>query len=321
MRQLGRQLCSAVTGQRYILAGGSGLIGRALARPLADAGADVVVLTRSAEGYRGPGRAIAWDGRRLGGWVDELEGSAGLINFTGRNVSTRWTSEARRQILSSRVDSASVIGRALESSSNPPPVWVNAGAVGIFGPRGDEILVDNAEPAPAGSDFLADVCRAWEAAVNTAPSPASVRRVILRFGVVLSADGGALPLLARVTRLFAGGRLGSGRQWVPWLHIADAVDISRRALESPEMVETYNATSPEPVTNATMMALLRRRIGRPPAPPAPEWLVRLGGKLLSLPVQPALGSERAIPSRLCEAGYTFRHPDMANALADLLGGR
>ena len=302
---------------RYILAGGSGLLGDALARSLTEDGAAVVVLTRSPTAYRGVGRAIAWDGEHVGEWAAELEGAAGVVNLTGRNVNTRWTAAARRDILLSRVASANVIAEAIRRCQTPPPVWVNAGAVGIFGDRGDEVLADDAAPAAPGSDLLADVCRAWEAAVENAELLPGVRRVILRFGVVLSHAGAALPMLVRITRLFAGGRLGSGRQWVPWIHVDDALGAVRWALSSDAAAGAHNTTSPNPVTNAELMRTLRQVLKRPPAPPAPAWAARIGGKVLGIPIEPALASTRAVPRRLQEAGFAFAYPDLLAALRDL----
>lgn len=301
----------------YILAGGSGLLGRALAEALAADGAEVIVLTRSPQGHRGPGRALAWDGEHVGDWAGALAGAAGVVNLAGRNVATRWTAEARREILASRVQSAIVIGQAIAQCANPPGAWVNASAVGIFGDRGDEILAEDAAPAPPGADFLGDVCRAWEAAVNHAHAGPQVRKVILRFGAVFSRAGGALPMLERITRLFAGGRLGSGRQWVPWIHVDDAVAAIRWSLGTVSAAGTYNLTSPNPLTNADLMRALRRAWKRPPAPPAPAWAAKLAGRVLGLPLEPALASTRAIPRRLTDEGFAFRHPDLGEALLAL----
>lgn len=294
------------------------MLGAALARDLAARGDDVVVLTRSAGGYRGPGRAARWDGRHAGEWVRELEGSAAIVNLTGRNVNTRWTPAARRELVASRVDSAAAVAEGIRSCRQPPRAWINAGAVGVYGDRGDEVLTEDSAPAPASADFLADLCRAWEEAVWSSETPAGVRKVILRLGVVFSRDGGALPLMARITRLFAGGRLGSGRQWMPWIHVDDAVRAMQFVLERQSIGATVNVTGPSPVPNAELMRALRRALKRPPAPPAPAWAARLGGKVLGLPMEPALSSQRVLPARLLEAGFEFRHPDLEETLATLL---
>lgn len=303
---------------RYILAGGSGLVGRALADALATDGAEVIVLTRSPQTYRGPGRALAWDGEHLGDWAGALEGAAGIVNLTGRNVATRWNAQARREIFASRVQSATVIGEAMAACAHPPGAWINASATGIYGDRGDEVLAEDAAPAPPGAGFLGDVCRAWEAAVNRAQGQPDVRKVVLRLGVVFSREGGALPLLARITRLFAGGRLGSGCQWMPWIHVDDVVRAVQWALAGEGAAGTYNLTSPNPVTNAQLMRALRRVLRRPPAPPAPAWPARLAGSLLGIPIAPALASTRAVPRRLIEAGFEFQHPELDEALVNLL---
>jgi uncharacterized protein (TIGR01777 family) len=290
----------------------------ALAGDLASGINDVVVLTRSAESYRGPGRPVRWDGRHSGEWARELEGAAAIVNLAGRNVNTRWTPAARRELVASRVESAAAVAEAIRECRRPPEVWINAGAVGIYGDRGDEVLTEQSATALERSDFLADLCQAWEKAVRSAELPAGVRKVILRFGVVFSREGGALPLMARITRLFAGGRLGSGRQWMPWIHIDDAVRAMRFVMESHGVGETVNVTGPNPVTNADLMRALRRALRRPPAPPAPAWAARLGGKLLGLPMEPALSSQRVVPQRLLEASFEFQHPELEETLATLL---
>lgn len=306
---------------RYILAGGSGLIGSAAARVLAGAGADVVLLSRSPDGHRGPGRAVGWDGRSVEDvWRRELEGSAGVVNLAGRNVNARWTPAVKRDILASRVRSTGAVGRAIAACGAPPPVWVNASAVGIYGDCGEEILTDDAAPAPPGEDFLGDVGRTWESAVTTAATPPNVRKVILRIGIALSPEGGALPTLARVTRLFAGGRLGSGRQWVPWVHLEDLAGIVRWSLEARAAQGVYNACAPHPATNADLMAALREVLHRPPAPPAPAFAARLAGKVLGLPIEAALASTRAVPRRLEEAGFAFAYPELRPALRACLAG-
>ena len=145
-----------------------------------------------------------------------------------------------------------------------------------------------------------------------------VRRVIPRIGIVLSRHGGALPTLARITRLYAGGRLGSGRQWVPWVHERDLVGILRWALENTAAHGVYNACSPQPVTNAQLMASLREVLNRPPAPPAPAWAARIAGKLVGLPVDAALASLRVLPRRLEQAGFEFQFADVGTALRECL---
>ena len=304
-------------GARYIIAGGSGLLGSALGRLLAP-GADLAVLTRSAATHHGPGRAVEWDGQHLDGWQHELDGAAAVINLAGRNLNTRWSAEARREILGSRLQSSALIGQAISRCHEPPAVWINASATGIYGSRGDEVLVEETAPAVPGSDFLADVCRQWESAVLQAQIPGSVRRVIVRFGVVLSRAGGALPILARLTKFFAGGRLGSGRQWMPWIHIDDATRAVQWAITSPRASGIYNVTSPNPVTNAELMRRLREALRRPPAPPAPAWAARFAGKVLGIPISATLASTRAVPRRMPAEGFAFRYPELAEALEDLL---
>ena len=233
---------------KVILAGGSGFVGTALARRLAGDGREVVILTRNPAEHHAPGdtpgpvRAVAWDGRTVGAWTAELEGAGAVVNLTGRSVNCVHTPENRRLILESRLDSVRVLGTAAAAAKRPPAVWVQASAVGYYGPRGAEACP---EDAPPGGDFLASVCRRWEEA-QAAACPAGVRPVVLRLGMVLGAEGGAFPLLARLARWGLGGAAGSGRQGMSWIHLDDVVALMARALGDDTLRGAYNATAPEP---------------------------------------------------------------------------
>ena len=303
----------ATTG-RVVLAGGSGFLGRSLARALEARGYTPVILTRSPT----PGaavREVAWDGRTVGPWRDELEGAVAVVNLAGRSVDCRYTPENRREILASRLDSVRVLGEALRGCATPPGVWVQAASLAILGDAGDTPRDDT---APPGEGFSPDVCRQWEAAFFEQRLPAT-RQVLLRIGFALGADGGALGPLARLARWGLGGTVGSGRQYVSWLHLEDLNALFLRTLEHPAMRGVYNATGPTPVTNAEFMRTLRHVLRRPWSPPVPAWAVRVGARLLGTEAELALSGRRGVPQRLLDEGFTFRHPDLERALEALLG--
>lgn len=299
---------------RVVVTGGSGLIGGHLTRSLAADGHEVVVLSRSPEKVAGlpPGaRAEGWDGRTARGW-GHLAAGAALVHLAGEGIASgRWTEARKRRILSSRVDSSRAVVEAVASAGERPLAFLQASAVGYYGPHGDEEL---GEDGPAGSGFLAEVCRAWEAA--SAPvEELGVRRPVLRTGVVLAREGGALPKMALPFRLFAGGPVGSGRQWLPWIHVADEVGAIRFLLDHPTATGPFNLTAPNPETNRRFARALGRALGRPSLLPTPAFALRLAfGEM----AEALLTGQRALPRRLEGLGYLFRFPTAEAALSDLL---
>jgi uncharacterized protein len=304
---------STAPNSRIVIAGGSGFIGGALATRLIERRHDVVVLTRNAGARTDGVREVAWNGRTLSDWTTELDGAAAIINVTGKSVSSRHTEKNRREILSSRVEPVRVIGEALAASLAPPPVWVQASAVGIYGNAGDALCDEN---SPHGQDFMAEVCEQWEAAFRMGLIRGT-RGVVLRFGVVLGREAGALPMLAHLARLGLGGAAGSGRQYISWIHIDDLVAVVERALGS-RMVGPYNACNHVPETNASFMKRLRKAVHRPWSPPVPAFAVKLGSYVIGVEPSVALGGQRCMPRRLDEEGFAFAHEDLGVALKGLL---
>lgn len=299
---------------KVILAGGTGFIGGALARRFRERGNEVVVLTRSKPRRRGDGiREVQWDGVGHGAWAAELEGARAVINLAGSPINTVHHAENRRRILESRLNSVRALGAAVRACAQRPQAWVQSSAVGVYGSR--EERCD--ESAPAGTGFKADVCVQWEAAFR-AECPAGVRAVVLRVGVVLGAKGGAYPPLARVARLFVGGRAGGGRQGLSWILLDDLEEIFLRAVENPAMRGIYNACAPAPVSNEEFMRELRVSLGRPWAPPAPAWAIKLVAPLvMRTDASLVLEGQFAVPMRLQGEGFRFRAPRLADALRAL----
>jgi uncharacterized protein (TIGR01777 family) len=305
---------------KVILAGGSGFLGTALARELVRHDAEVVVLTRNAA-RRSPFddavRAVEWDGKTLGAWANELNGAHAVVNFTGRNVNCRYHASIRRAILSSRVDSVRVIDQAILTCQAPPAVVVQAATLAIVGDTGDVILDESAQP---GVGFSPNVATAWEAAFNEARTP-HTRRVLMRISFALGRDGGALGTLARLTKCFLGGTVGSGRQYMSWIHVDDLCRAILWAIESDHARGLYNVTAPNPVTNREFMHELRRALHRPWSPPAPAWAVRFGAFLMRTEPELALWGRKGVPKRLLEEGFTFRFSNLPDALNDIYPAR
>jgi uncharacterized protein (TIGR01777 family) len=300
---------------KVILAGGSGFIGRALTDELTSAGYEVVILSRSPENVTAlPEGAVAvrWDGRSAGALAPRLEGTGAVVNLAGESVGEGMWSEARKlRIRESRIRTTTAIVEALRRADHRPEVLIQASAVGIYGPTGDEEVF---EEHPAGSDFLATVCWDWEAASGNVEN-FGVRSVVVRTGVVLDPIAGALPKVVMPFRFFAGGRAGSGRQWFPWIHLRDEVRAIRFLLETDDARGAFNLAAPKPVTNGELASLIGKVLRRPSVLPAPAFVLRaVMGEMATL----VLDGQRALPRRLLEAGFKFEYPELEPALEDLL---
>ncbi len=300
--------------RQAIITGGTGLIGRALAAELVAAGYEVVVLSRNPQRAHGLPTGVqveAWDGRTAQGWGGLADGTYAIVNLAGENLAGgRWTAERRHRIRQSRLDAGQAVVEAVRAAKRKPAVVVQASGIGYYGPHGDEEVT---EDFPPGEDFLGRLAVEWEA--STAPVEGlGVRRVVIRTGVVLSREGGALPRLALPFRFFLGGPLGNGRQWVPWIHIADEVRAIRFLLENEEARGPYNLAAPNPVTNRELARALRQVLRRPSWLPVPAPALRLAlGEMSAV----LLTGQRALPHRLLEADFRFQFPEISTALQNL----
>lgn len=301
--------------QRVVLAGGTGFLGRALAATLDRKGYDVVILTRDPANHSGPGRAIAWDGETVDeSWVAELEGAKALVNLAGKNVNCRQTAANREEIVRSRVTPTETLGEGLRLVYRVPEVWVQAGSLAIYGNAGDR-LCDESGFVP--DEYPTDVCVAWEEALGRAIRP-EMRWAMLRIGFVLGRDGGALPALARLAKLGLGGTIGSGKQWISWIHLNDMMRLFVEAIENPAVHGIYNASGLQPVPNAEFMTTLRESLGIPVGLPTPTAMVKLGAPLMGADPDLALNGRRGLPVKIHGLGFRFQFHELEDALADLL---
>jgi len=301
------------TAKRIVLAGGTGFIGSALAAAFRARGYDVSILTRSPRPRTDSIKEISWNGEHLGEWISALDGADVVINLSGANVSRPHTPENIREILDSRVKSVHAIAAAIEHVKIPPKVWLQASAVGYYGNSGDRICD---EDAPPGNDTLTMICKQWETAFNSAKNP-KTRKVLMRIGFVLGHDGGALPIVATLTKWFLGGRAGSGQHFISWIHIADLARMFIEAAEVQTLYGTFNAVGPEPATNAEFMRTLRKVLHRPWSPSVPEFAIRIGARLMKTEPSLALAGCRCVPKRFQENNFRFQFNHLRTALEEI----
>jgi uncharacterized protein (TIGR01777 family) len=296
--------------RKIVIAGGSGFIGDPLVQSLISRGDHVAVLTRNPAKVRA-GRAVQWNpSGGAASWRDEVAGADVVINLAGENVGGgRWTDERKRLILDSRVQATTALVDAMRSDANKQRTFISASAIGFYGDRSDEQLDEN---SPAGTSFLTDVTKRWEELARAAEPVARV--VILRFGVVLAADGGALEKLLIPFRLGAGGPMGNGRQWMSWIERDDIINMVRWAIDNEQVRGTYNATAPEPATNRDFARTLGRVLHRPAFMPAPAISLRIAlGR--GMADEMLLGGQRVLPARAEAEGFRFTYPTLEAALA------
>jgi uncharacterized protein len=289
---------------RIVIAGGSGLLGRALTARLQHDGDTVAVLTRR------PRRPfdVAWNPDAPSEpWAETVGTADAVINLAGESINGgRWTAARKTALFDSRVRSTRALARAVQSAGQGPLAFLNGSAIGIYGPRGDEPVT---EDTPPGSDFIARLVVEWE---REAMAVARLTRVVLlRSGVVLARDGGALPQMALPFRFFAGGPIGSGRQGVSWIHIDEWVSMVRWALDMSSVTGPLNVTAPEPVSNAEFARTLGRVLDRPAFMRVPAFAVRLAlGEMADM----VLNGQRVIPASALSLGFRFRYPGLEEAL-------
>jgi uncharacterized protein len=289
-----------------VVTGASGLIGTALRGGLEKAGHRMVAMTRS----QPSGDAVHWDPDR--GQIDAggLEGVGAVVHLAGEGIGNkRWNDEHKDRVKNSRIRGTGLLAETLAKLDKGPKVLVSGSAVGYYGDRGDEVLTESSRP---GSDFLAGVCTAWEAA--TAPAKeADIRVAHIRTGIVLSGRGGVLPKMLLPFKLGVGGKLGSGGQWVSWIALEDEVGAIVHLLDHESLSGPFNLTAPNPVTNAEMTKRIGAALHRPTLIPAPAFALKaaLGPEMAD---ELLLVSQRALPTRLLDSGFTFRHPELGAAL-------
>lgn len=297
--------------KKVLVTGASGLIGGGLIKNLLEKGYEVSVLSRTPSIIKSV-KVYQWDIKKKEIDVKAFDGVDTIIHLSGAGIADkRWTKSRKQEIINSRVESTKLLYETISAINAPIKTFISASAAGFYGDRKDEILK---EDAIAGSGFLAECCKQWEHAVDEG-SNMGIRVVKLRIGVVLSSKGGALSELARPVSYFVGAALGSGNQWMPWIHLTDLVSIFEKAVENNAFIGTYNACSPFPVTNFEFTKKLAKILFRPLWPiKVPSFVLRIIlGEMSSV----ILNSNRCSPQKLIDSGFQFRYPDLGEALNNI----
>lgn len=306
--------------QRIILAGGSGFLGSILAEHLSARGWEPIVLTRAPRAEARV-KEIGWDAKSLGAWTDALDGAEAVINLTGRSVNCRYTPVNRAAILNSRVDSTRVVGEAISRCARPPRVWLNASTATLyehtFGRPHDETSTRFGATLDAKDEFSVSVGRAWEQALNDAVTP-NTRKVAMRITIVFgTVEGGVFRIMRTLAKFGLGGRMGSGKQFVSWIHEHDFVRAVDWILTHHELCGPVNVAAPHPLTNAQMMATFRRVCGVPIGLPAARWMLEVGAFVMRTETELLLKSRNVVPGKLSASGFRFCFPLFEPALREL----
>jgi len=300
---------------RAIIAGGSGLIGSALAKKFSNEGREVIILSRYPSMHKNNHQGIIiekWDGYSSKGWVKYIDDSTAIINLSGANISGgRWTKKRKNEIRESRINSGKALSQAILESDKKPYVLIQASAVGYYGSSIEENIT---EDHPAGRGFLSQTCADWEDSTRHVEKY-GVRRVIIRQGVVLSKQSVVFKRMVLPYKLFAGGPIGKGTQWFPWIHEFDLVNAIRFLVDNDQTKGPYNLTSPGIVTNNDFAKSLGKITHRPVWFPIPEFGLKIiFGEMASI----LLEGQQVIPQKLTEKGFMFKYPTIVLALQDLV---
>ncbi|HWW01637.1 MAG TPA: TIGR01777 family oxidoreductase [Candidatus Acidoferrum sp.] len=303
-----------------VIAGGSGFLGQTLASYFQERGCEVVVLSRAARSIGPPGHQVSWDGRTLGSWQKELEGAAAVINLSGKSVDCRYHARNRREILESRLNSTRVLGEAISRCTQPPSVWLNASTATIyrhtFADPWDEAGEIGAA-REAKDAFSIEVAKAWEATLEEAKT-SGTRKIAMRTAMVLGLrKNSVFPVLRRLVRFGLGGRMGSGRQFVSWIHETDFCRAVEWLLRHDKLEGPVNLAAPNPLPNCQMMRTLRKVCGVPVGLPAATWMLEVGAFFLRTETELIIKSRRVVPRRLLGSGFEFRLPSIREAFEEL----
>ncbi len=296
--------------KKIVLAGGSGYLGSVLANYFSSQANEIIILSRRPQRAVGNIRTLVWDGKSMGNWAHALEGADVLINLTGKSVNCRYTKANRQAILNSRIQSVKVLGEALRSTQNGPEVWIQCASATIYRHATDRFMDEFS--GELGDGFSVSVCKAWEEAFEQ--EDVQTRKVILRLGLVLGKHDGVYLRFKNLVRFGLGGKQGNGNQFISWIHEYDVASMIDFIVQHKALAGIYNCTSPQPLKNQEFMSVMRKKLMAQIGLPAPSWLLTIGAFIIGTETELILKSRWVMPSRIINEGYTFKYPELSEAI-------
>jgi uncharacterized protein (TIGR01777 family) len=299
---------------KLILAGGTGFLGQAIIDRYSKMGTEIIVLTRGTTKVKKNVRYIQWDGKTKGGWVKELDGADVLINLTGKSVDCRYTDKNKAEIISSRVNATKVLGEAINETAHPPKVWLNAASATIY--RNAEDRAMDEFSGEVGEGFSVGVCQVWEKTFNEINNP-QTRKIVMRISMVMGKGGGVLPVMTKLVKARLGGKMGSGNQFISWIHEEDFLNAMEHLIQHETSFGPYNFAAPTPLPNREFMRLMRKELNVTIGLPAAEWMLEIGAFFIKTETELILKSRRVVPTKLLNEGFLFKYPTVEVALKNL----
>jgi uncharacterized protein (TIGR01777 family) len=292
---------------KIILAGGTGFIGQHLADHFISKGDEIVIFSRSNKPGKDKLRFVQWDGKTLGIWKNEIDGADVVINLAGKSINTRYTEKNKKEVLESRLDATHIIGEAIKQCKVPPKVWMNMSSATIY--ENSETEPQDEFSGKIGDDFSMNVCKAWEKTFYNEVVP-DTRKIVARLSIVLGDDGGALKPFQNLAKFGLGGKMGSGKQMMSWVHIDDVVSAIDFLIQHETLSGIFNITSPNAISNKEFMKTLRKAAHMPIGIPSAEWMIKIGAFIIGTESELILKSRWSVPRKLLDAGFEFKYPDI-----------
>jgi uncharacterized protein (TIGR01777 family) len=299
---------------KLILAGGTGFLGQAIIDRFNEQNTEIIVFTRGANRKVGNTRYIQWDGKTFGEWTKELEGADVLINLTGKSVDCRYNEKNKAEIISSRVDATKILGEAINKTIHPPKVWLNAASATIYRHAEDRAMDEFT--GGIGEGFSVGVCQIWEKTFNEINNP-KTRKIAMRISMVIGKGGGVLPVMTKLVKAGLGGKMGSGKQFISWIHEEDFLNAMEHLIQDEKAAGAYNFAAPNPIPNKEFMELMRKQLNVKIGLPAMEWMLEIGAFFIKTETELILKSRRVVPTRLLKEGFVFKYPTVEETLKNL----
>ena len=294
-----------------VIAGGTGFLGQSLEKYFSKIDYDIKILTRNPKNSN----HIYWDAKSLDKWTNSLEKADVLLNLTGKSVDCRYTTENKKLIYDSRINSTTILGKAVQQCEQPPKLWMNASTATIYKYSLDKEMTEL--EGKFGDDFSMNIAKSWEQSFTEIDTP-NTRKIILRTSIVLGKNGGAFIPLKTLTKLGMGGKQGSGKQKVSFIHELDFVRAVEFLIQNKTLNGAFNITVPKPTNNNHLMKIFRKEIGIPFGIPQPEWILKIGAKIIGTETELVLKSRNVIPQRLLNEGFQFNYPTIEKTIKNLI---